>query len=116
MASLFLDNAARDTWAGIARGIRLHVVGLAMHHEGGSAIAEQRMRVVPEIDAPVGDGRSGAALGIRGEVQHVARVMTLRVFEPMFLAIRIEVAPRRLEVGPFAFRNLMEVDGVLSGR
>ena len=42
--------------------------------------------------------------------------MAFGILEAVFLALGIEVATRRLEVRPFTFGNLMEVNGMLSGR
>jgi hypothetical protein len=43
-------------------------------------------------------------------------VVTVRIIETVFLALGIKVAARRFEIRAFAFRDLVEVDGVLSGR
>src|SRR5450631_200734 len=50
------------------------------------------------------------------EVGVVAGVMTFRILQSVFPGIGIEVASGGLEVGGFALRVLMKVDGVFTGR
>src|ERR1700692_4328964 len=55
------------------------------------------------------------AIGFDGEVPHVAGVVAGGIVETVLLALGIEVSTGGFEVGAFAFGNLMEVNGVLSG-
>src|SRR5271155_5028398 len=50
------------------------------------------------------------------EVRAVSSMMPFRILQSMLLSFGIEVATRRLEVGPFAFCILMKMDGMFSRR
>src|ERR1700722_3241766 len=58
----------------------------------------------------------GLALSADSEVFHITGVVTVAIIETVLLAIGIEVSTGGFEVGAFALRDLMKVDGVFSGR
>src|SRR5689334_25087103 len=72
------------------------------------------MTVSPEIDVFIDGGKPGLALGVYGEVRHIAGMMALRIVHPVFLIIRIKVGARGFKVGSFTLRVLMEVNRVLA--
>ena len=58
---LFRDRAAGDPVSGIARRVRLQIIGLRVNYQRGAAIAEHRMIVAAQINVlvrHVGLGRS----------------------------------------------------------
>lgn len=58
----------------------------------------------------------GLAVGVHGEVPHVAGVVAFGIFEAMFLVSGIEVSAGRFEIGAIALANSVEMDGVLPRR
>jgi hypothetical protein len=60
------------------------------------------------------DGRF--AIGPDGEVFHIPGVVAVGIIETVLLAVGIEVSTGRFEVRSFALGDLMEVDGMFSGR
>ena len=56
------------------------------------------------------------AVGADGEVLHVAGVVAVGTIEPVLLAVGIEMSTGRFEVGALALGDLMEMDGMFSGR
>src|SRR6202140_2963705 len=56
------------------------------------------------------------AIGTDGEILHIAGLGAFGILKTVVLARGIEVPAGRLEVGAFAFGDLMEVDGMHSGR
>jgi FKBP-type peptidyl-prolyl cis-trans isomerase FklB len=86
-----------------------------MDYDGRASVAEERMAVAAKRDVFVLQLEMRLAVRAHREVGIVAGVMALRIFQPMFLPVGIEVASRRLEVGGIALRVLMKVDGVFAG-
>ncbi len=113
---LFRNHAAGDAVSGVARGIGLLVVGLGVDNERCTAITEYRVAVVAPVDILIKNMEMRFAVRTRGEVGVVAGVVALRILQSMFLSVRIEMRPGRLEVGGVAFRILMKMDGMLAGR
>jgi hypothetical protein len=114
---LLCNHAAGDAVAGVTRGIRFVVIGLRVDHDGRAAVAEERMRPFTQGHVVILESDSvGFALGVDGEVFHVARVVPLRIVESVLLGLRVEVRARGFEIGRIALGVLMEVDGVLAGR
>src|SRR5271165_1183127 len=115
---LFRNHAAGDAVAGVARGIGLHVVGLGVNHERGASVGEQRIsfRAHAQYDVGILNGGLGSAVGLHGEVGHVAVVVSGGIEEAVLLLVRIEVRAGRLEVGRIALGVLMEMQRVIAGR
>ena len=67
-----------------------------------------------ECHSGVDDGRLGHAVGRDCEIVHVAGVWSLRVLQPMLLAIGIEMRARGFECRGIALRHLMDVEGMLA--
>jgi hypothetical protein len=80
-----------------------------------ASVAEERVGVGAESYVFVLDLRIGFALGIDGEVFHVAGVMTFGIIEAMLLAFGIEMRTGGFEIRRIAFWILVEVNGVLAG-
>src|SRR5438477_2951144 len=74
------------------------------------------MRAVFESDIVVFEMGGRFSIGANGEVLHIAGVVAFGIIETMLLVLGIEVSTGRFKIRPFALGNLMEVDGVLSGR
>ena len=74
------------------------------------------MAVVAQVDIFILHAKFCFAVLAHGEIRVIAGVMAFRIVEAVFLVIRIEMRPRRLEVRRFALGILMEVQGVLTGR
>ena len=87
-----------------------------MDDDGGATVAEQRVRAVAEGYVFILKARIGLAVGIDGEVQHVAGVMPVRALETVLFSFRIEMRACRFEIGGVALGVLVEVDSVLAGR
>lgn len=109
-----MHDAASYAVAGIAGWIGLHVVGLRVDYDGGSAVAEKRVSVIAEVYVLVGEADFGFSVGAYGEVGHVAGMVTIGIVEAVLLAIRIEMRACGFKVRPFAFRDLMEVNRVFA--
>jgi hypothetical protein len=58
----------------------------------------------------------GLAVRAHGEVGIVTGVVALRTLQSMFLSVRIEMRPSRLEVRGVALRVLVKVDAMFAGR
>ncbi len=78
-------------------------------------LREQRVRTVFESHIAIFQLDIGFAISADREVLHIPGMVAVGTIEPVLLALGIEVSARRFEVGPLAFRNRMEVDGMLSG-
>ena len=74
------------------------------------------MRAVFQGDVLIFQMNFGLALGVDGEVLHIASVVAVGIVETVLLALRIEMSAGRFEVRPLALRDLVEMDGMLSGR
>src|SRR5580658_1882271 len=70
------------------------------------------MAVAAERDVFVLPLEVGLAIRAHGEVGIVARMVTFRILQSMFLPIGIEVGSRGLEVRHIALRILMKMDGM----
>src|ERR1700756_3675598 len=115
MRKLFRNHSTSNAVPRVPRGIGLIVVGLRVHHDRRT-VGQQRKRAVLERDIGILQLSLRLAVGSYCEVLHVAGVMSFGIVETMLLALGVEMPPGRLEVGPFAFRSLVEVDGVFSRR
>ena len=113
--NLFRNHAAGDAVAGSASGIGFVIVGLGVDDDGGTAVAEERVGVGAEVYVFIFDLGVGFALGIDGEVFHVAGVVAFGIVESMLFAVGIEVRTGGFEVRCNAARILMEVNSVLAG-
>ena len=67
------------------------------------------MAVVAQRDILVDHAKLGLAVRVHSKVLVIARVMTIGIVEAMLLVVRIEMSPRRFEVGRIALGVLMEV-------
>jgi hypothetical protein len=108
----FCDDGAGDTRRGGAAGLG----GYSVNHHGGATVAENGVGVVTERDMRSDDsGVSGAVGGDdQRKVGNVARREAARVFMAS-ATIGIEMRTGGLEVGSFAFCNLVDVQGVFAG-
>src|SRR5258708_34738770 len=88
---LLCDYAAGDAVAGAARGVGLVVVSFGVDHNGGAAIAEQRMGAFAERHFFILELRIGLALGIDGKILHVPGVMAFGIVESVLLCLGIEI-------------------------
>src|SRR5271165_1061796 len=112
------DDAAGDTPPRIAGGVRLHVVGLLVDHDGGAPVGEDGVggRGV-KAHVLVHQGYGDLAVGLHGQVLgHVAIVVTVGILVSVLLGCGVEVSAGGLEVGWIALGVLVNVDGVLAGR
>src|SRR5580658_8556232 len=85
---LLVDYAAGYAVAGVTRRVGLQVVGFGVDYQG---VAENGVIVIVHIDARIGDRFFRFALGIGGEIGHIAGVGALRIIEAVLLLIGIEV-------------------------
>jgi len=111
------DNAAGDAIACVAGGVGLHVVGLLVNHDGGPAVgddADGRGGVKREV-VSLESGLAGAVFADHDVLGEVAGVVTHRILKAVLLIFGVEVAAGGLEVGGFAKRLGVDVDGVLAG-
>ena len=75
---------------------------------------EDRVPGSHECHSGVYNRRPGHAVGRNCEIVHVAGVWSLRVLQPMLLAIRIEMGARGFECRGIALRRLMDVESMLT--
>jgi hypothetical protein len=115
-AGLLGDYAAGYAVAGVAGRIGLHVVGFGVDYDRGAAIAEERVRAVPESYVFILKSGAGFAFHVDGEVLHVAGVVAFGIIEAVLLSVRIKMRAGRFEIGSIALGVLMKVDGVLARR
>src|SRR6266849_4509032 len=73
------------------------------------------MTVAAERDILTHGTEMCLAVRANREVGVVTGVMAFRIFQSMLLSVRVEMRPRRLEVGGVALRVLMKVDGMFAG-
>lgn len=113
LMQLFRDGAARDSVTGSASGVRLHVVGLGVDDQGGTATGEDGVIAIAHVHTRIGDGRLRLALRIDFEVRHVASVWPVGIIEAVMLLVGIEM---RASAGErrFALGVLMDVQGVFA--
>src|SRR3954453_7699020 len=74
------------------------------------------MAVVAKSDIFVHYLELGRALGVYGEIVHVAGMVALRILQAMLLTLRIEMRASGLEIRRITLRLLMEVQSMLSRR
>jgi hypothetical protein len=86
-----------------------------VNHQRRAAIRKQRIRLAAHRHVLVRDRRLGVALGVDGEVHHVAGVRALGVLHAVLLVHRVEVAARAGE-WRFALRHRVEVQRVFARR
>ena len=70
----------------------------------------------PRVTSLIDDGPVRSAVRLHCEVVHVAGVRPFRILQAVHLRVRIEVCAGRFESRTFTFRDLMEMDRVLSRR
>src|SRR5258706_13627186 len=105
------DHRASEAWPGVASGLRLVVVGVAMNDE---AAADDVRRSRAHRDGRKREARARVAIGVRLEVRHVARVMLGRgAAVPVGLAARIEVPARAHAVARAAVALLLLSEAML---
>jgi hypothetical protein len=114
--NLLCDHAAGDAVSGVAGGVGLHIVGFGVDHDGGAAVAEQRVGAFAEGDVIILQHCLSVSFSVDGEVLHVTGVVAFGIIESVLLAFWIEMRSGRFEVGSVALGVLVEVDGVLAGR
>ena len=109
----FRDDGAGDTRRRGAAGLG----GYGVDNHRGAAVAEDGVGVVAERDMRSDDRGVSGAVGTddQRKVGDVARGKTASVIVAG-AAVGIEVRTGRLEVGPFAFGELVDVEGVFAGR
>jgi hypothetical protein len=111
---LLRHDSAGNAIARVSRRVGLHVVLFGMNDQRGSTIAEKRMAIaaISQIDVSVSEFHGGFAVGVDGEVHHVASVMAFGILQAVLFAVWIEVRSGRLEIGTIALGVLMKVDAV----
>ena len=114
-AELFAGGLGYDRAGDARRRGAAGFAGDGMDHHRGAAIAEDGMAVAAERDIGSDDGGVSGAVGAddQREVGNVAGR------EPAVIvagAVRIEVRASRLEVGAFAFGELVDMERVFAGR
>src|ERR1700676_2854674 len=112
--TLLRDCAAGDAISGSSGWIGLVIVCLGVDDDCGASVAEERVRVGAESDVLVLDLRIGFALGVDGEVFHVAGVMAFGIVESVLFGFGIEVRTGGFEIRRIAFGILMKVNSVLA--
>ena len=113
--TLLRNCAAGDAISGSAGGIGRIVVRFRVDDDRSASVAEERVGVGAEGYVFVLDLRIGFALGVDGEVFHVAGVMAFGIVESMLLAFRIEMRTGGFEIRRVAFGILMEMYSVFAG-
>src|SRR6476660_7443976 len=107
------DHAARHPIPRAARWVGLVVVRFRVNHNRRT-VGQERVRAVLERDLGVLQLSFSLAIGSDREILYVARVMSVRIIEPVFLVLRVEMTTGRLEIRPFAFGDLVAMNCVLS--
>ena len=87
-----------------------------MDDERCPPIAENRVTVVAQRHIRRNHCCLGSAIRTNSEILHIACVRSLRVLQPVMLAVWIEMRTSGSESRGIAFRNLVNVDRVLAGR
>src|SRR5262249_1517626 len=113
---LLCNRSAGNPISGVPRRVGLHVVAFGVNNDRRAAIAEQRIRTFAERDILILELTAGLPVCIDAEIRHVASVVAFGVLQAVFFGTRIEVRSSRLKIRPFTLRNLMEMNGMLSGR
>src|SRR5258706_12174975 len=105
------DHRASEAWPGVAGGLRLVVVGVAMNDE---AAADDVRRSRAHRDGRKREARARVAVGVRLEVRHVARVMLGGdTAVPVCFGARIEMTAGAHAVTRAAFALPMHVEAML---
>src|ERR1700675_3138009 len=115
-AELFLDDAASDPIARVARRVRLVVVRFLVNHQGRSALVEQAIWAAVQRDNRAEHGNGGVPIPIHFEIRQIARVGSAGIILAVLLSVWIEVRAGRLEVRPIAFPHAMNVNSVSARR
>ena len=113
---LFCNDAAGYAVAGVAGGIRLHVVGFGVDYDRGAAVAQERMGAVAEAYVVILQFGVGDTSIVNVEILHVAGVVAFGILQAVLLTFRIEMRAGGLEIGGVALGILMKVDSMLAGR
>src|SRR5258706_11923351 len=95
---LICYHTTSDAVPGVPGRIGFHVVSLCMDNQRRSAVAEKRVAVGSPIHVSVHQMRSYLSVSVHREILHVARVVAFRIFEPVLLAVRIEMGASWLEI------------------
>ena len=98
---LLLDDAARNTVAGVTRRIRHQVILLGVNHNRRSAVVKERIRAFSERGALCNEPHTRYAVRTDYEVQEVAdvRMRLHRAVEAVVSAGRVEMAADQIRIG-----------------
>src|SRR4051812_31312150 len=105
------DDAARESRAGVAGGIRQVVVGRRMDDDRGAVRVEQAV-LARERHARHEELKAVLARRLRHDARHVARVMSGGIAEAVLRAVRIEMGASRSKSRWLAGADRMKVNAV----
>src|SRR5260370_13864379 len=83
VAPLLRNYAAGDAVSCVTCGIGLLVVGLGVHHDGGSSVAVQRMAVAAERNVFILPPEICFAIGGNGKSCAIPNLVAFRIFQTL---------------------------------